>query len=134
MEQTDLRTRRTPARLALADHMNRFIAGDRTPSSPEGTKMLACAHPAFDGPVILFQNIVQILYGTVLAILLKGTFGFKPHYRGWISGVLVGINNPRRWMVLTAQGLGEKALSRCCVALSREKEVDRRTAGVHGPV
>jgi len=22
-------------RLALADHMNRFIAGDRTPSSPE---------------------------------------------------------------------------------------------------
>jgi hypothetical protein len=33
-----------------------------------------------------------------------------------------------------AQGLGEKALSRCCVALSREQEVDRRTAGVHTPV
>ena len=45
--------------------------------------MLACAHPAFDGPVVLFQNIVQILYGTVLAILLKGTFGFEPHDRGW---------------------------------------------------
>ena len=29
MEQTDLRTHRTPARLAFADHMNRFIAGDR---------------------------------------------------------------------------------------------------------
>ena len=41
--------------------------------------MLACAHPAFDGPVVLFQNIVQILYWTVLAILLKGTFGFQPH-------------------------------------------------------
>jgi hypothetical protein len=35
MQQTHLRTRRTPARLAFADHMNRFIAGDRTPSSPE---------------------------------------------------------------------------------------------------
>ena len=90
MEQTDLHTCRTPGRLAFADHMNRFIAGDRTPGSPEGTKMLACAHPAFDGPVVLFQNIVQILYGTVLAILLKGTFGFEPHYRGWISGVAVG--------------------------------------------
>ena len=35
IKETDLRTRRTPARLAFADHMNRFIAGDRTPGSPE---------------------------------------------------------------------------------------------------
>jgi hypothetical protein len=27
MEQTDPRTGRTPARLAFADHMNRFMAG-----------------------------------------------------------------------------------------------------------
>ena len=27
VQQTDLRTRRSPARLAFADHMNRFIAG-----------------------------------------------------------------------------------------------------------
>jgi hypothetical protein len=40
-EQTD-----TAARLAFADHMNRFVAGDRTPSSPKRTKMLACAHLA----------------------------------------------------------------------------------------
>ena len=37
-------------------------------------------------------------------------------------------------MVLTAQGFGQKALSRCCIAFSREKEVDRRTAGVYRPV
>jgi hypothetical protein len=35
VHQTDLRTRRTPARLAFADHMNRFIAGDRTPRGPK---------------------------------------------------------------------------------------------------
>ena len=51
----------TTARLAFADHMNRFVAGDRTPSSPERTKMLACAHPAFDGPVILFQNVTALV-------------------------------------------------------------------------
>jgi hypothetical protein len=45
--------------LAPAAHMNCFIAGDRTPSSPEETKMLAWAHPTFDGQVILFQNIEQ---------------------------------------------------------------------------
>ena len=31
--------------------------------------MLAGAHPAFDGPVILFQNIVEVLHGSVLAIV-----------------------------------------------------------------
>jgi hypothetical protein len=35
VHQTDLRTRRTPARLTFADHMNRFIAGDCAPRSPE---------------------------------------------------------------------------------------------------
>jgi hypothetical protein len=44
--------------------------------------------------------------------------------------VLVGVDYARRRMVLSAQGFAEKALSRCCVAFSREKEVDRRTAGV----
>jgi hypothetical protein len=35
VQQSDPRTRRTPARLAFADHMHRLVAGDRTPSSPE---------------------------------------------------------------------------------------------------
>src|SRR5258708_4918914 len=87
--------------------------------------MLACAHPAFDGPVILFQNIIEVLYRSMQAVLLQSHLGFELH-DGWcITGVLVGVDDARRWMVLTAQGLGEKALSRCCVALSREKEVDR---------
>jgi hypothetical protein len=53
--------------------------------------------------VVLFQDIVQILYGTMLAILFKGTFGFEPHDRGWLGGVMVGINNPRLGMVRTSQ-------------------------------
>jgi hypothetical protein len=32
-------------------------------------KMLACAHPTFDGPVILFQDIIEILHGTVFRVL-----------------------------------------------------------------
>ena len=46
MEQTDLRTHCTPARLAFADHINRLVTGGRAPSSPEGAKMLTRAHPA----------------------------------------------------------------------------------------
>jgi hypothetical protein len=34
MKQADLRIHRTVARLPFADHMNRFITGDRVPCSP----------------------------------------------------------------------------------------------------
>jgi hypothetical protein len=56
MEQTDLDTCRTPARLAFADHVNRLVTGDRAPSSPEGAKMLTRVDPTLDRPVILFQD------------------------------------------------------------------------------
>src|SRR6202795_4926736 len=114
--------------------MNRFVAGDRTPSSPERTKMLACAHPAFDGPVILFQNIIEILHGTVLRALVQNTVGFELSDGLRISSVLVGIDYPRHRMVLPAQRFGEEALSGRCVAFSRQKEVDRRAGGVDSPV
>ena len=60
MEQTDLRTHRTPARLGFADQMNRFIAGDRAPSSPEGAEMLTGVDPPLDGAVVLLEHVVQI--------------------------------------------------------------------------
>src|SRR5713101_6517796 len=55
----DRYTRRTPARLAFADHMDRLVPGNCAPSAPKRTKMLAGADPAFDGPVILFQDVVK---------------------------------------------------------------------------
>jgi len=51
-----------------------------------------------------------------------------------ISSVLVGIDYPWRRMVLSAQRFGEEALNGVYVAFSRQKEVDRRTGGVHSPV
>jgi hypothetical protein len=53
MEQTDLHTHGTPARLAFADHMDRIVAGDRAPSSPEGAEMLTGVDPPLDGTVVL---------------------------------------------------------------------------------
>ena len=42
------------------------------------------------------------------AILLQSLLGFEPHDGRWITGVLVGVDDPRRRMVLSAQGFGEK--------------------------
>ena len=104
------------------------------------TLLLPVVHPlqfpglAFDGPVILFQNIIEVLHRSMPAILLQSLLGFKPHDGRRITGMLVGVDHPRPRMVLSAQSLCEKALSRCCVAFSRQKEVDRRTAGVESPI
>jgi hypothetical protein len=46
-------------------------------------------------------------------VLFQNAGGLEPR-DGWrITGVLVGVDCARRRMVLSAQGLGEKALSRC---------------------
>jgi hypothetical protein len=74
------------------------------------------------------------LQGAVLAVVGQIACGLDYGNGGWISGVLVAVADPRFRMVLTAKGFGQKTLSRCCIALSREKEVDCRTAGVHRPV
>jgi hypothetical protein len=69
VQQTDLCA---SVRLAFANHMDRLVAGNCAPSAPERTEMLAGADQAFDRPMILFQNIVEILHQSVLAILLNG--------------------------------------------------------------
>ena len=86
------------------------------------------------GPVILFENIIEVLHRSMPAILLQSTFGVELHNRRRITGVLVGVDDPRRRMVLSAQRFGEEPFGDRCIAFSREKEVDRRTAGVHRPV
>ena len=84
--------------------------------------MLACAYPAFDGPVILFQDVVKVLHRSMSAVLLQSTFGFELRNRRRITGMLIGVDDPRRRMVRSAQGFGEEALSRCCVRLADRRK------------
>ena len=91
--------------------------------------MLACADPALDRPMILFQDVIEVLHRSMLAVLLESTLVFELHNRRRVSGILVGVDDSRRRMVLPAQRFGQKALSRCCVAFGRQKELDRRTGG-----
>ena len=59
MEQTNLLTCRTPARLAFADHMNRLVTGNCAPSDTERAENAGLhAHPAFDGSMVLFQDVI----------------------------------------------------------------------------
>jgi hypothetical protein len=129
MEQTDPWRQRTSRGLTFADHVHGLVAGNCAPRKPERAEMLTGVDPTLDRPVILFQDVIEILYGAVLAVVGQIACGLEYGNGGWISGVLVAVDDPRFRMVLTAQGFGQKALSRCCIAFSREKEVDRRNAG-----
>jgi hypothetical protein len=78
--------------------------------------MLACAHPAFDGPVILFQDVIKILHRSMSTLLFQNAAGFEFN-DGWrISSVLVGVDDPRRGIVLPAKALVRK---RSAAAASR---------------
>jgi hypothetical protein len=48
--------------------------------------MLTRADPALDRPVIVFQDVFEILHGAVLAIVGQIACGLEPGNGGWISG------------------------------------------------
>ena len=90
--------------------------------------MLTRADPSLDGPVILFQNIVEILHRSMPAILLQSASGFEL-YDGWrVSGVLVGVDDPRVRMVRTSQGFGSES-ARPLLGRAWPKEYRQTTLG-----
>ena len=93
--------------------------------------MLTRVDPAFDGPVILFQYIVEILHRSVLAVLLQNILVFELHNRRRVSGMLVGVDDARHGMGLPSQHFGQKAF--CCgrVLLGREEKVEGRAGRNH---
>src|SRR5258707_13402574 len=61
-----------PSCLSFADHVNGFVTGNRAPGAPKGTKPLTGSAPAFDGPMILFEDVVEVLHRTLLTLLDSG--------------------------------------------------------------
>src|ERR1019366_4422596 len=54
-----------PSSLPLPDHVDCFVALNRSPSCLEFSEALLGVHSTFDGSMILFQNVVQVLHGSV---------------------------------------------------------------------
>jgi hypothetical protein len=51
-----------PFCLSLPDQVYCLVTGDRPPGSPKRPKALAGFDSSFDSPMILFQDVVQILH------------------------------------------------------------------------
>ena len=65
-----------PSRLPLPDHVNCLISLDRSPRRVEFTKALLGFHGWFDRPMILLQDVVQVLDRPMAAMASQDSFLF----------------------------------------------------------
>ncbi len=63
-----------PPNLPFPHHVHRLIALDRSLRRLEFSEPLLGVHPAFDRSVVLFENVVQVVYGSVPATAAKCPF------------------------------------------------------------
>ncbi len=54
-----------PSNLPLADHVDCFVALNRSPSRLEFSEALLGVNSTFDGSMVLFENVVQVLHRSV---------------------------------------------------------------------
>jgi hypothetical protein len=65
-----------PLCLALPDHVYRLVSRNRSPSCVELAKALLGLHSSFDRPMILLQDIVQILDRSMPVAAAQRSFRF----------------------------------------------------------
>src|ERR1017187_4957846 len=63
-----------PSSLPLPDHVDCCIALNRSPSRLEFSGALLSVHSTFDGSMILFQNVVQVLHRSVSTAVAQRPF------------------------------------------------------------
>jgi len=56
-----------PSNLPLAQHVDRFITLNCSVRRMELSESLLSIHSSFDGAVVLLEDVVQVLHGSVLA-------------------------------------------------------------------
>src|ERR1022692_4703159 len=60
-----------PSNLPLPDHVDCFVALNRSPSRLEFSEALLGVHSTFDGSMILFENVVQVILVQINSAVLS---------------------------------------------------------------
>ena len=74
-----------PLSLPLPDHVDRFVALNRSPSRLEFSEALLGVHSTFDGSMILFENVVQVLHRSVSTAVAQRAFLLTVRNRGAVN-------------------------------------------------
>src|SRR5450756_462318 len=92
-----------PSSLPLPDHVDCFIALTRSPSRLEFSEALLGVHSTFDGSTILFQNVVQVLHGSVSTAVAQRPFLLTVGDRRAVYRCQVGVDHSRLGMGAVAE-------------------------------
>ena len=63
-----------PSNLPLADHVDCFVALNRSPGRLKFSESLFGVHSTFDGSMILFEDVIQVLHGSVSTTMAQCSF------------------------------------------------------------
>src|SRR5271163_4705277 len=87
-----------------------FVALNRSPSRPEFSEALLGLHATFDGSMILFENVVQVLHRSVSTALAQRPFLFTLGDSGAVYRRQVRVDHSRMRMGWIAKRLAKQAL------------------------
>ena len=99
-----------PSNLPLADHVDCFVALNRSPSRPEFSEALLGVHATFDGSMILFENVIQVLHGSVSTALAQRPLLLIVGDRGAVNRRQVSVDHSKLRMGSIAERLAKQAL------------------------
>ena len=99
-----------PSNLPLADHVDCFVALNRSLSRLEFSEALLGVHATFDGSMILFENVVQVLHRSVSTALAQRPFLLTVGDRGAVNRRQVSVDHSRLGMGSIAERLAKQAL------------------------
>jgi len=97
-------------RLPLPDHMNRFVALNRSPGCLKFSEALLGVHSTFDGSMILFENVVQVLHRSVPTALAQRPFPLTVGDRGAVYRRQISVDHSRLGMGPIAERLAKQPL------------------------
>src|SRR6516165_5072077 len=123
-----------PSSLPLPDHVDRFVALDRSPGRLKFSEALLGIHSTFDGSMILFENVVQVLYRPVPATAAKCPFLLYVRDGRAVDRCLIGVDDTGLRMRRIAQCLAKQPFGGLGVAQCRKQKIDCGSTGIDGSI
>jgi hypothetical protein len=105
-----------PSSLPLPDHVDCFVALNRSSSRLEFSEALLSVHSTFDGSMILFQNVVQVLHGSVSTAVAQRPFLLTVGDRRAVNRCQISVDHSRLGMGSIAERVAKQALGSIGVA------------------
>ena len=82
-----------PSNLPLPDHVDCFVALNGSPGRLEFSESLFGVHSTFDGSMILFEDVIQVLHGSVSTTMAQCSFLLTVGDRGAVDRRQVGVDS-----------------------------------------